>query len=348
MTNRIVITVEGGVDRPNAEPSMHEAYLPKLRAMKHGDSFFVPDLLSTELVGLIAFARDAGIYLNTVALDNDVIYRIPGTRVWCVTEAEFQPLTATGTCYYLHIRTGMTYKVRADIPPSKDSNVVRIGEAEYLQRPDYTGKQFNWMDADGTTWWKNEKGEPIAKPEAEMLSGQHQRIDKANYEALLYSLGKLAGQDGSFIGTPAALTPHTHDATKLPDRKSHDEMQQLEESNSRVADAEAAAQKSNESLMGYNDVWYMRHIDSGLCFSVDAAGERECAISDHDHITRDEYIQYVQSENLETYWRKVDGTIVEVPAAKIYAAMKTKGAVEVGREVYGAWLAAKSQVDDEL
>jgi len=345
MSNRIVITVEGGVDRPNAEPSMHEAYLPKLRAMKHGDSFFVPDLLSTELVGLIAFARDAGIYLNTVALDNDVIYRTPGTRVWCVTEAEFQPLTATGTCYYLHIRTGMTYKVRADIPPSKDSNVVRIGEAEYLQRPDYTGKQFNWVDADGTTWWKNEKGEPIAKPEAEMLSGQHQRLDKANYEALLYSLGKLAGQDGSFVGTPAAVKAFKVDPSKLPDRVSASEMSKF----NNLATLEDL-NRGVESATGYDGVWYIYHDTSDSYCSIYSEAELPSALSEGNTtlITRDEYIEGVQRIGDATYWRKVDGTIVEVPAAKIYAAMKTKGAVEVGREVYGAWLAAKSQVDDEL
>jgi len=243
-----------------------------------------------------------------VSLDNDVIYRTAGTRVWCVPESEFQQLTDSDSHYYLHIRSGLTYKVRADIPPSKDSNVVRISEADYLQRPDYTGKYFNWMDADGTTWWKNSKGEPIAKPEAEMLSGQHQRIDKANYEALLYSLGKVAGQDGSFVGTPTTPTPHDHDATKLPDRKSDDEMRQ-------VTNPDAEKPMTDAEL--------------------------EVAI-------RSARVTEVQEQNLETYWRKADGTIVAVPAAKIYAAMKTKGAVEVDRVTYDAWLAAKSQEDDEL
>ncbi len=351
---RIVITIEGGVDRPHSQPSMHEAYLPKLRSMKHGDSFFVPDILSNELTGLIAFARDDGTYLNAVSLDNDVIYRTAGTRVWCVPESEFQQLADTDLHYYLHIRSGLTYKVRADVPPSKDSNVVRISEADYLQRPDYTGKYFNWMDADGTTWWKNSKGEPIAKPEAEMLSGQHQRIDKANYEALLYSLGKVAGQDGSFVGTPATLTPHNHDATKLPDRASDAEIQKIAAEGSRVAEAEAAAQKSNaavcEASAGYDGKWYIYHDTSdSYCFTYDES-ELETILGEGNTslITRDEYIEGIQKNEVETYWRKADGTIVAVPAAKIYAAMKTKGAVEVDRIAYDAWLAAKSQEDDEL
>lgn len=272
MTQRIVITIDGEVDRDNAltgTPSMHEAYAAKLKSMKVGDSFFVPDLMQGELNGLIRFAQDRlRVHLNAHHLDNDPIYRVAGLRVWRVVESEFIAPSATDQAYYLHIRTGMTYKVPCTTPQSTDPDMVRITYDEFMARPDYMGKHFKFADEDGTTWWIDPNGKYIAKPKSVLLEGTHRRIDQATYIAYQYSIGAVPGQNGELKGSEVKPTEP------------------------KVDEPPVKTPQANTPTI--------------------------------------------------SYWRKANGTVVEVPPEKYEVAKKTKGAVEVTKADYDAWLATQN------
>lgn len=343
--NRIIITVDGGVDyrtsTADKSPSMHMMHSAKLKSMKMGDSFFVPNILTGDLIGLIRFAQDHHrIFLNAHHFDRDAIYRETGSRVWRVEENEFVPPVQTDTVYYLHLNTGVTFAVPAETPQSPNPQVVRITQAEYLARPDYRGKSFVWADAEGATWWRNGSGEVVRKLGGQMLEGgPFERLDFAAYTAALFEQGKISGQRTYWVNSEGNCLVITGGTQYVEFEQSGDYSSYYE-----ITRAEYEAQ-SNEPLdltqvnpLPINDV---------VNLSMRKSAEELREMTDKIIAPPNDGIgDKAEPEVTETtYWRKVSGVVVEVAAAKYHLAKATKGAVEVTRTDYQAYI---ESLDEEL
>jgi hypothetical protein len=326
MNQPFVITIDRGVSLDEKRKgSNYAGYKNSLMAMEFGDSFFLENQTRDDVRGLTRYAKKLGVHLRSQETDEDELYGEPGIRLERVPQDALpgRKPEVQGDVTYWRLGSHPCCRVQTmapgDKPPASEgwSQIAPATYAKLVQEcPDHVDYFYHPESDSFHTVPKSE----IAAFEAEG-SGV-----------------RFPGDDGlSNSIDVAAYSVGVHRTVVDPARK---------ESKKALAKAAAAAKKKDLNPT------YWRHPSVDLVVECLPGKPKE---GGYIQVDRAEYDAHVARTRVKpevpadviTYWRKSDGSVVEVPAKKFEVAKKTPGAVQVTRAEFDEYQTSLDTEDDD-
>lgn len=340
MNQEIVITIDKGIPLPDDKirHSHYAKYKEKLLAMAIGDSFFLEHTTKDEVGGLIRHAKRLNVHLLAVDLEEDPDYLEPGVRLWRVEQDQLpgrkpavkdkdDEILGQINILFHGFKNGMWEKEefvsrvaalsKTLIDPTKAPPPTYWHNGttdEYFIMPPFLSGHTEEGDTIEVTHEGYQKGLERKRAQAEQTSTETYWKDMQKMRLRICKPG---------------TTPPTNSATKW-EQITKDEHDQLK------------TDWEDDLPCTYWRKPKPHHYEVREFLPGKAPDENE----GWTPATKYDYELSLTIPAGKTYWRRVDGSCVEVGPEKYLLATKTKGAIQIKKTDFNKWL--KEQQDSDL
>lgn len=309
-----IITIDKGVPFPEGAKrgSMHEQYRDKLLAMEIGDSFFRINETRDDIAPLIRYAKRLNVHLMARNTDEDEIFMEPGVRAWRVEQEDLpgrkadvvKEKEAQNDTYWVNRKTGELFHCLPSVRPD-DVKAKQIARIEY----DLLLEAKTKKDTFTGFWYHPESDSVFMFTPGKPLDGTDGDTAMCNPISEKEFAERTVLDEKDFGGNFWKDDAGTVVVEYLPGR-----YPEPEEGKVRATFGEYEAFRQKQ--VAANPV---------------APKKGKASKSVEPTV-----------EEANTFWRRRDGTCVEITPDRLIKAQNTPGAVQITEEEFRAW------EDDEL